>query len=170
MAQPPEARALFEARIAVADALGHAFEGFGVPRAAGRILGWLTVCDPAEQSAVDIAGALEIAPSTVSTMSRMLLNMGFARRITRPGERRRYLRARPGGWLNAMYHEVGAWRSVLPALERLRGMVADGPASSREGVEELGDFIHFIERELPALIERFHDERRARRSGEDEVN
>ncbi len=162
MPASPDPKTLHDARMAVSDGLGFVFEGFGLPRAAGRMLGWLTVCEQADQSAVEIAEVLHLAPSTVSTMSRLLLKWGFAERSTRRGDRKRYLRARPNGWLNAIYHEVEAWKSVKPQLGALRELLKDAPLESREGVDELHDFIHFIEREMPALFERFLAEQQAR--------
>ncbi|MDF1562361.1 MAG: MarR family transcriptional regulator [Deltaproteobacteria bacterium] len=166
MAGTLDPQRLHQHRLAVAEAMGATFEPFGLPRAAGRILGWLTVCDPAEQSAADIGGALHLAPSTVSTMARTLLQAGFIERVPMPGDRKRFLRARPHGWLEAMYAEADAWRRLETPVGVLRDYLADHPGIARERLDEFHDFIGFFDREIPALIDRFLAERRSKNNEE----
>jgi len=155
MAQIPDPQLLLDHRLAVAEAMGATFEPFGLPLAAGRILGWLSCCDPAEQNAADIGMALHLAPSTVSTMARTLINAGFIERISKRGDRKRYLRAREHGWLEAMHAEADAWRRLGVPVHALREQLAAHPEAARSHVDELHEFLLFFEREIPTLIERF---------------
>src|SRR6266511_629384 len=59
-------------------------EVYGVPPIAGRILGWLMICDPAEQSAGQIAEAIGASRASLVTNMRMLTGAKFVRRLTRP--------------------------------------------------------------------------------------
>lgn len=47
-------------------------EVYGVPPIAGRILGWLMICDPPEQSAGQIAEAIGASRASLVTNMRML--------------------------------------------------------------------------------------------------
>jgi len=55
-----------------------AFENDGFPRATGRVLGWLTVCNPPHQTAREIAEAIGVSLGAVrhrkeTTQSLLLL-------------------------------------------------------------------------------------------------
>ena len=67
---------------------GLLFEGLGVPRMAGRILGWLLICDPPYQSMGDLVEALQASKSSISTMLRLLAQSGLIERTSLPGQRR----------------------------------------------------------------------------------
>lgn len=69
--------------------MGMFAEHDGLPRIAGRILGFLLV-QPAECSLDDMADALGVSKASVSTDARRLEQFGLIQRITRPGDRRDY--------------------------------------------------------------------------------
>src|SRR6266542_3040142 len=73
-------------------------EVYGVPPIAGRILGWLMICDPAEQSAGQIAEAIGASRASLVTNMRMLTGAKFVRRLTRPRERTSYYRVDDDAW------------------------------------------------------------------------
>ena len=70
-------------------------EHHGLPRMAGRILAWLLICDPPEQSMPDLVEVLQASKSSVSTMTRHLIQFGMIERVSLPGERRDFYRAMP---------------------------------------------------------------------------
>jgi DNA-binding transcriptional regulator GbsR (MarR family) len=58
--------------------LGMQFElEAAAPRMLGRVLGWLLVCDPPEQSAAELAERLQASKGSISTATRLLLRMGM---------------------------------------------------------------------------------------------
>ncbi|MBA3470937.1 MAG: hypothetical protein H0T53_14985 [Herpetosiphonaceae bacterium] len=83
--------------------VGLLYEQVGLQRMAGRILGWLLICDPPAQSAADLAAALDASKGSIS---------GITRQLFQPVHRQR--------------------------LETMRNIYG------------------FFERELPALLERWH--------------
>ena len=62
---------------------------------AGRMWGWLLICDPPEQTAADLAEALQASRGSISGTARILSRAGMIRRTTRRGDRREYFSARP---------------------------------------------------------------------------
>ena len=78
------------------------FEHLGVPRMAGRILAWLLICDPPEQTMQDLVDALGASKSSISTMTRMLINFRLIERLSLPGERRDFYRVRPDLWRRSL--------------------------------------------------------------------
>ncbi len=134
---------------------GMVFEELGGTRMMGKILGWLIISDPPEQSAADIALAVNASAGTVSTTTRSLVQASMIEKIGLPGKRSAYFRVRPGMWASLMSARM-ARMNVLgqladEGLEMFPG--ADGEPNNR--LREIGGYIRFIEREFPALLERW---------------
>ena len=69
----------------------------GVPLIAGRVLGWLMICDPPEQSAQQIATAIGASRASLSTNLRLLGSVGFVR-ASPPASRTVYYRVDDDAW------------------------------------------------------------------------
>ena len=91
----------------------------GLPLIAGRILGWLTVCVPAEQSAAQIAEAIGASRASLTTNLRLLTSVGFLDQITKPGERTVYYRVDDAAWARVVQRQV-------QSLSKLGGILRDG--------------------------------------------
>jgi DNA-binding MarR family transcriptional regulator len=140
--------------------------GAGLPRMAGRIWGFLMICDPPEQTAGAIADALHASRGSISSMARLLETAGLIRRTTRRGDRREYLSMPPGSIvaiLESRLPSTAAWRML--AEDGLH-LLADRPPESRARLEEVRAVYAHMERELPAMIERFKAERADRGNGQ----
>jgi hypothetical protein len=92
---------------------------YGVPLIAGRILGWLMICDPPEQSAGQVAEAIGASRASLATNMRMLTDAKFVRRRTRPGERTQYYRVDDDAWETVI-------RRRIAGLAAFREIAADG--------------------------------------------
>lgn len=144
---------------AFVEALGLGLEATGLQRAAGRMLAWLMVCDPAEQSADQLAAALRASTGGVSTTVRMLRHMQLVERVGVAGERRSFYRVAPNVWDQAMAaQEQPTARLRAIADDGLR-VLADAHPDRRRRLREMRDYLAFIEREMPALRRRFHEEK-----------
>ena len=87
----------------------------GAPRAVMRVLGWMVVCQPWEQTAADIQAELGLSAGSVSTAVRMLGELGLLEGVTRPGDRRTYHRLREHGWervLERRFRALGQMRDL----------------------------------------------------------
>ncbi|GAA3217414.1 GbsR/MarR family transcriptional regulator [Nonomuraea helvata] len=67
-------------------------DAWGLAPITGRILGWLLICTPAEQSAGEIADAIGASRASMTSNMRLLTSVGLVRRRTRQGERTTYYR------------------------------------------------------------------------------
>lgn len=94
-------------------------EQYGMPPITGRILGWLMICDPAEQSAAEIAEAIGASRASLTTSIRLLTVGEYVRRSTRPGERTSYYRIDSDAWRRAV-------RRKLASLDSFREITGDG--------------------------------------------
>ena len=143
--------------------MGQFLASVGMTRMAGRMWGWLLVCDPPEQTAGDIADALHASRGAISGTARLLANAGMIRRTTRPGDRREYFSA-PAGSLQSLLSSAGAMYHRLGEIaERGLAATADRPPAARERLEEFRDVMAFVEVEVPRVVEQFVRDRSARR-------
>lgn len=69
--------------------MGLLWESEGLPRIAGRILGYLLLT-PDARTTDDMALALGVSRASVNTDARRLERLGFVERNSRPGDRRDY--------------------------------------------------------------------------------
>jgi DNA-binding transcriptional regulator GbsR (MarR family) len=143
--------------------MGQFLGSLGMTPMSGRMWGYLLICEPAEQTAADIAGALQASRGAISGTARLLANVGMIRRSSRSGDRREYFSAPPGGLesllasAGAMYHRLGE------IAERGLAAIEDHTPSSRARLEEFRDVMAFVEVEVPILVGRFVRERAAER-------
>lgn len=103
----------------------------GLPPVAGRVLGWLMICDPPEQSAGQIGEAIGASRAALSTNMRVLLTMGFLSKRTRPGDRTTYYRVEEGAWERVVRRQIAALTAFREVAADGRALV--GPDSARAG-------------------------------------
>jgi DNA-binding transcriptional regulator GbsR (MarR family) len=146
-----------------ADEMGLLFDGQGFPRIAGRVLGWLLVCDPPEQSLTDLTAALDISKASASTAARLLLHLGVVERAHVTGARGDYVRVIEdvGPRLFRTRAEFAA--TLRRTAERGLDSLAGAPAARRARLEQVRRLFAFLEREFARLLERFEEEEKARR-------
>lgn len=135
-------------------------EESGIPRMAGRILGWLLICDPPHQSIDDLAGMLQASKGSISTMSRYLIQWGLVERIGIPGKRRDYYRIKDGSWMSLFRQQLAMMSSLRQLMDR--GLVLlqpEGDASAAR-IREVHDLCAYFEKEIPAMLDRWERTRR----------
>jgi hypothetical protein len=144
---------------AFVEEMGQFLGSSGMTPMAGRMWAWLLICDPPEQTASDLAAELHASRGAISGTARLLATAGMIRRTRRRGDRREYFTAPPGA-LIALLGGAGA------SFRRFREITADGleilghrSPEARVRLQEIHDAYAFFEREYPALIERYLQER-----------
>ena len=95
----------------------------------GRILGWLLICEPAEQSAGEIADAIGASRASLTTSMRLLTAGEFVRRRHRPGERTTYFRIDDGAWERVIRQRIIGMASLREITEDAMALI--GPESER---------------------------------------
>lgn len=69
-----------------------------MPPIAGRVLGWLMICEPAEQSAAEIASAIGASRASLTNSLRLVMAAGFVVKQGRAGGRTAYYRINDDAW------------------------------------------------------------------------
>jgi DNA-binding transcriptional regulator GbsR (MarR family) len=142
--------------VSFADVIGLFYEDLGLPRAWGRVLGWLLVCEPDHQSAEDLAEVLQMSRGSISTATRSLIRMASVERQTIRGDRRTYYRIRPGAW-TTVFEQQTRHSIRLRELARQGLELLDGEPSQRQDrLQELHKLTSFYEREFLALLARWN--------------
>ena len=139
--------------------LGLLFAELGQPRMMGRMLAWLLICEPPDQSSSDLVGALGASKATISTMSRALIGQGLVERVARPGDRRTYFCVKPGASPLLVQSKLDAVHRFATALCRALEHREQRPPDRDDRLREIHDLYAFLETEIPALIERWERQR-----------
>lgn len=123
-------------------------------RTAGRILGWLMICDPPHRSSADLAAELQLSPASISTQTSALERIGLVERVTFPGDRASYFRLPPRVWLELM-------RARQAETEVLQGLAAAGydvlPEEAPDRVTDLHRVASFFVDEWPGLMAKLEE-------------
>jgi len=140
--------------------VGIVFEQTGLPRMAGRIFGWLLISDPPHQSTDQLTEALMASKGSISTTTRLLIQIGLIERFSLPGVRHDYFRLRPDAWQYMIRHgledEIKMFRQLA---EHGLELLADKTPLTPKWLEEMRDVYSFLEQEFPAVLERWEQER-----------
>jgi DNA-binding transcriptional regulator GbsR (MarR family) len=141
------------------------FERQGLFRMAGRVLGWLLICDPPEQTFNQLAEVLQASKGSISTAMKFLVPAGLAERISRPGDRRNYYRCRPGAWAELARDQSRLYDDFRKLAQRGLELLADAPAERRARLQGMHDLYAWLEREMPALWERWREHQEQQPTG-----
>lgn len=133
--------------------IGLFFDQMGMPRMAGRILGYLLISDPPAQSITDIAQTLMASKSSVSIMARLLVENGLIERVVPPVPRRDYYRFKPGGWILYLRQWLELMSGLHEITERGLALTEGKPPELRERLTEAHDLFSMIEERFPLLLE-----------------
>ena len=141
---------------------------YGMAPMVGRLLGYLAVCDPREQSITDLADALLASRSAIAGAVNTLETLGLIRRSRAAGERMDRVRIdmsspHATGFDMSEYREQGDL-----AREGLR-MLADAPPERRAILLEWAAFADFLVERLPLLEQEWKERREALRAADDDL-
>ncbi len=131
---------------------------YGMAPMVGRLLGYLTVCDPREQSITELADALLASRSAISGAVNTLETLGLIRRSRAAGERMDRVRIdmsspHATGFDLAEYREQGEL-----AREGLR-FLQDALPERRAILLEWAAFADFLVERLPVLEQEWKERR-----------
>ena len=132
----------------------------GLPRMTGRVLGWLLVCDPPEQTAAQLADALDASKGSISGATGMLIRAGLVERLHVRGERADRFRMRPEAW-DEQVRDPGVTQARELVAQGLRAL-ADEPPARRARLEELDALYAWWQSRMPALAQEWQEYKRTR--------
>jgi hypothetical protein len=132
---------------------------YGTPRMIGRVLAWLLVCDPVEQTAAQLAEELGASKGSISAATGTLVRMRLVDRLHVRGERADRFRVRPEAWDEQVRD---------PGVEQARTLLGLGlqaldqaPPARRARLEELDAFYAFYQSRMDSLWNEWQEYKRA---------
>jgi DNA-binding transcriptional regulator GbsR (MarR family) len=126
----------------------------GLPLIAGRLLGYLLICEPAERTAAELSSALSASSGSVSTNIRLLLRLGLVSRSTRKGREAALYRIVEQRWVDLVrrrFERVAAARELTSAGLRL----LSGESHRAARLRVVDDLYGWLGDELPELWRRW---------------
>jgi hypothetical protein len=87
------------------------------------------------------------------------MQFGFVERVGRAGDRRAYYRVSSDAWSRVMAAQEKDMTRFRVFGQRGLGLLADQGSARGQRLREMTDFFAFLEREMPALTRRYHEEK-----------
>jgi len=136
------------------------------PPVAGRVLGYLLICQPPEQTIAELSDALLASRSAITGAVALLASYRAVRRTRSAGQRMDHVTLDPRtldptGFAAAPYQEQAALaREALALLQ-------DGNTERRSVIEEGVGLYDFLAEKMPALLTEWHTRRDGRKGNVD---
>lgn len=135
--------------------MGLLFEQAGMPRMAGRIFAWLLISDPPLQSSTELVDGLQASKGSISTMTRLLIQIGLIERVSLAGDRRDYFQIKPNAWTQLSHQQQIRVTAFRQLAERGLEFLANATPEHRRRLQEMHDIHLFWEQELPRINQRW---------------
>ncbi len=135
--------------------VGLYFEQLTLPRMAGRIFGWLLISASPLVSMNELVDVLQASKSSISSMTRLLIQIELVELVSLPGERRDYYRIAANAWTNALTDRLAQAHAFRQLAEEGLSLLAGSEPERRLRLEEMHSLYAFLEREIPKLMEQW---------------
>ena len=141
--------------------VGRYFEQLGFPRMGGRIFGWLLISESPQATMTELMEALQASKSSISSMTRLLIQVDLIEAVSVFGERRDYFRIRNDAWTNSLKDRLEQAIAFRQLADEGLALLADAAPQRKQRLQEMRLMYAFLEREIPALLDRWEKERLA---------
>src|ERR1700759_3855153 len=149
-----------DAEIPFADHMGRYYaRRFAFPPMVGRLIGYLAVCDPPEQSIGELAEALLASRSAIANAVKTLETMRLLRRTRVAGERLDRVRLDPTS-PQAMGLDTSEYEEMSELVREGLDVVREAPAERQALLREWAEFAEFVIEQVKRM-QRERGERRA---------
>jgi hypothetical protein len=148
-----------DAEITFADHMGRFYaRRYGFPPMVGRLLGYLTVCDPPEQSIGELAEALLASRSAVAGAVKVLETLHAVRRSRAAGERMDRVRIDLSS-PQSLGMDISEYEELREMAHEGLEVVRDAPLERQAVLLEVAAFADFLVEQIP-LMQQAWDTRR----------
>lgn len=143
-------------------------EKYGLPRIAGRMLGFFLI-DGRMRSLDELADRLQISKGSASTNARLLERQGLLERHSRPGDRRDYYGLAEDPWRNMFEVARQRMQDMGELFETSRQALPPDMEEARCRLAEWADFNDFMLSDVDRKVEQW-EARRTRNTPANEEN
>jgi len=146
------------------DRLSSAMFESGMQRMPARIFAALLASESGRMTAAELSERLAVSPAAVSGGVRALMQMNMVTRERETGSRRDQYSLRDDLWYEAMVGDLRSLEAWEDSFRRgIDAVGRDTPAGAR--LADSLAFFQFVRAEMPALLERWREQRAQRASG-----
>jgi DNA-binding transcriptional regulator GbsR (MarR family) len=150
-----------DAELTFADHMGRFYaRRYGFPPMVGRLIGYLSVCDPPDQSIGELAEALLASRSAIAGAVKVLETMHLVRRSRAAGERMDRVRIDLSG-PNATGMDVSEYEEMREMAQEGLEVLRDAPAERRAVLLEVSAFADFLVEQIPRMQQEWEARRAA---------
>ena len=150
-----------DAELTFADHVGRFYaRRYAFPPMVGRLHGYLSVCDPPEQTIAELADALLASRSAITNAVNVLETQHFVVRSRAAGERMDRVRINVTS-PDALGIDVAEYEELVELMREGLEVLADAPPERRAVLLELSAFAEFLVEEIPNLRAAWQDRRAA---------
>lgn len=148
-----------DAKLTFADHLGRFYaQRYGFPPMAGRLLGYLLICDPAKPTIDELSDSLLASRSAVTSAIKLLESYGVARRSRVAGERVDRIELDPTAQEPRNF-DVQVHREHAALFREGLILLANAPRERQAVLEEMVALAEFLSDRLPRLRDEWHAHR-----------
>jgi DNA-binding transcriptional regulator GbsR (MarR family) len=150
-----------DAEITFADHMGRFYaRRYAFPPMVGRLIGYLTVSDPPEQTIGELAEALLASRSAITNAVKVLETMGLIRRTRAAGERMDRVRLDASS-PQAMGLDTSEYEELRALVDEGLDVVRDAPAHRRALLLEMAEFTDFVIEQVSRMKQEWSERRAA---------
>jgi DNA-binding MarR family transcriptional regulator len=143
-----------------AERLALVLSDHGLQRMMARVLATLLFTEQPTMTAGELADRLRASSGAISGAVKMLTSVALVEKAPAPASRRDHYRVRDDAWATLYSSQNDVIGAIQAAAEA--GIAATGPNSlARKRLAEMRDFYTFLLDEIPAVLERWRETRRA---------
>jgi hypothetical protein len=139
-----------------------------IPPVAGRLLGYLAVCEPAAQTINELADALLASRSAITQAIVLLESRGLVQRSRARGERVDRVSVRLDHLISEQDYDPASYRDTAALLRRGAALLTDDGSGRREALEEYAALYDFLAERMPRLKEEWLAHRASLREADSE--
>jgi hypothetical protein len=154
--EPVDLSRLTEAeKTVVAGVADYYWQNDGMPKDRGSVIGYLIVCDPAEQSFAQICDTLSVGREAVERVCDQLVPANVIIRKADPaiGDDTVYLSA--DSWPNAVKHVFANIPEFHEILTDGIEVLADAAPERRERIERVERLFGYLSAEIPSVLDNY---------------
>lgn len=137
---------------------------YGFPPVAGRLLGYLAVCNPPKQSIADLSEALLASRSAISQAVKMLEGHGSLVRGRAAGQRTDYVSISPSALQVQRDFQGSTYAQMAELAREGLTLLQDADPERRVALEDMADLGEFLAERLPKLFNEWQDRVNSRRA------
>ena len=134
--------------------VGQFYERYGLPKMAGRILGFLMASPQEHLSFDDILEQLQASKGSISGNLKLLLAQKLIEKYTIPRNRKSHFRFSDRNIFSMLEDKINNAQTIT-ALYSTANAINDPESKKHEQLAEVIDFYRFLETEIPKLKQKW---------------